>query len=85
MQTKPQPVEYDSTFQVFCVLIISSGFKRKQNKKPMLFDHKFNLSFCSSDPAKVSAPISNLASQKKHNQTSTGNIYLNTSVYSSYT
>lgn len=76
MQTKPQPVEHDSMFHVFSVLIISSQLKTNK-KHPMVFDHKLNLFFFSSDLAKVSASISNLASQKVHNQTLNGNIYLN--------
>lgn len=31
MQTKAQPVEHDNTFNIFCVLVISSGFTT--NKK----------------------------------------------------
>lgn len=41
MQTKAQPVEHDHTFNIFCVLVISSGFTTNK-KSPMLFDHKFN-------------------------------------------
>lgn len=43
MQTKPQPVEHDSTFRIICILVISCGFKT--NKPPTLFDHKYNLFF----------------------------------------
>lgn len=44
MQTKPQPVEHDSMFHVFSVLIISSQLKTNK-KHPMVFDHKLNLFF----------------------------------------
>lgn len=32
METKPQSTELDSTFHIFCVLIISSGFKTNKQK-----------------------------------------------------